>query len=153
MKRHFIGVEQLDYIESLTKTRLLNVINGDSTGISKNVNWSGGGSFIYCELKELNQQFIKKITDSSVTSNELNSLYTNIINSNFISTKVDPKDLFSDKTTHDFTQLSDSEKKEVLFKLLDLNMLYVNYSDLNDDEYKISDEDKVFTRSFYGDKK
>ena len=152
MKRHFIGVEQLDYIESLTKTRLLNVINGDSTGISKNVKWSGGGSFIYCELKELNQQFIKKITDSNVTSNELNSLYTNIINSNFISTKVDSKDLFSDEVTGDFTQLDNSQKKEVLLKLLDLNMLYVNYSDLDDADYNISEEDKKFSRSFYGDK-
>ena len=120
--------------------------------ISKRNNWQGGGSFVYCELKELNQQFIKKITDSNVTSNELNSLYINIINSNFISTKVDPKDLFSDEVTGDFTQLDNSQKKEVLLKLLDLNMLYVNYSDLDDADYNISEEDKKFSRSFYGDK-
>ncbi len=29
-------------------------------------------------------------------------------------------------------------------------MLYVNLCDLDDDEYAISDEDKAFTRSFYG---
>jgi len=35
--------------------------------------------------------------------------------------------------------------------LIDLNMLYVNYSDIDDEEYKVSDSDKSFNRSFYGD--
>lgn len=152
INRKYVGIEQLDYIENLTKQRLLNVINGDTTGISKEVKWQGGGSFVYCELMELNQQFIRRITDSNTTSDELNCLYSSIINSNFISVKVDPKDLFSDEVTGDFTQLDDSQKKEVLFKLLDLNMLYVNYTDLNDADYNISEEDKKFSRSFYGDK-
>lgn len=152
INRKYVGIEQLDYIENLTKQRLLNVINGDTTGISKEAKWQGGGSFVYCELRELNQQFIRRITDSNTTSDELNCLYSTIINSNFISIKVDPKDLFSDEVSGDFTQLDDSQKKEVLFKLLDLNMLYVNYTDLNDADYNISEEDKKFSRSFYGDK-
>lgn len=150
--RQFIVCEQIDKHIDINLRRLQEVIRGEQTGISKRNNWQGGGSFVYCELKELNQQFIKKITDSNVTSNELNSLYINIINSNFISTKVDPKDLFSDEVTGDFTQLDNSQKKEVLLKLLDLNMLYVNYSDLDDADYNISEEDKKFSRSFYGDK-
>lgn len=150
MNRKYIGIEQLDYIETLTEQRLLNVLKGDPTGISKEVNWQGGGSFVYCELKELNQKFIRKISDA--TSEQLNSLYSTIIKSDFISTKVDPKDLFSDEVTGDFTQLDNSQKKEVLLKLLDLNMLYVNYSDLDDADYNISEEDKKFSRSFYGDK-
>lgn len=151
INRKYIGIEQLDYIESLTKQRMLNVLNGDTTGISKEVKWQGGGSFVYCELKELNQQFIRTITDTNTTSDELNFLYGTIINSSFISIKVDPKDLFSDEVSGDFSQLDDLQKKEVLFKLLDLNMLYVNYSDLNDADYNISEEDKKFSRSFYGD--
>lgn len=151
INRKYIGIEQLDYIESLTKQRMLNVLNGDTTGISKEVKWQGGGSFVYCELKELNQQFIRTITDTNTTSDELNFLYSTIINSSFISIKVDPKDLFSDEVSGDFSQLDDLQKKEVLFKLLDLNMLYVNYSDLNDADYNISEEDKKFSRSFYGD--
>ena len=150
--RQFIVCEQIDKHIDINLRRLQEVIRGEQTGISKRNNWQGGGSFVYCELKELNQQFIKKITDSNVTSNELNSLYINIKNSNFISTKVDPKDLFSDEVTGDFTQLDNSQKKEVLLKLLDLNMLYVNYSDLDDADYNISEEDKKFSRSFYGDK-
>lgn len=150
--RQFIVCEQIDKHIDINLRRLQEVIRGEQTGISKRNNWQGGGSFVYCELKELNQQFIKKITDSNVTSNELNSLYTDVIKSNFISTKVDPKDLFSDEVTGDFTQLDNSQKKEVLLKLLDLNMLYVNYSDLDDADYDISEEDKKFSRSFYGDK-
>ena len=150
--RQFIVCEQIDKHIDINLRRLQEVIRGEQTGISKRNNWQGGGSFVYCELKELNQQFIKKITDSNVTSNELNSLYTDVIKSNFISTKVDPKDLFSDEVTGDFTQLDNSQKKEVLLKLLDLNMLYVNYSDLDDADYNISEEDKKFSRSFYGDK-
>jgi len=36
-------------------------------------------------------------------------------------------------------------------ELLDQNLLYVNYCDIDDEEYKISDEDKAFTKSFYGE--
>ena len=58
MKRQYIGVEQMDYIDNITLERLKNVINGDSKGISKSVNWQGGGSFVYCELKENNDKYI-----------------------------------------------------------------------------------------------
>ena len=34
-------------------------------------------------------------------------------------------------------------------EILDKNLLYVNYCDLDDSEYGISNEDKAFTRSFY----
>lgn len=148
--RKFIVCEQIDKHIDINLRRLQEVIRGEQTGISKRNNWQGGGSFVYCELKELNQKFIRKISDA--TSEQLNSLYSTIIKSDFISTKVDPKDLFSDEVTGDFTQLDNSQKKEVLLKLLDLNMLYVNYSDLDDADYNISEEDKKFSRSFYGDK-
>ena len=54
MGRRFIGIEQMDYIETITVPRLQKVIKGEQGGISKDVNWQGGGSFVYCELKELN---------------------------------------------------------------------------------------------------
>lgn len=43
-KRQCIGIEQLDYAENDSVIRLQNVINGDQSGISKSVNWQGGGS-------------------------------------------------------------------------------------------------------------
>ena len=64
MKRQFIGVEQMDYIEDLAVVRLNNVISGEMFGISKSLKWQGGGSFVYCELKELNQDYIKQIQNA-----------------------------------------------------------------------------------------
>ena len=40
-------------------------------------------------------------------------------------------------------------KKRFLMEMLDKNLLYVNYCDIDDEEFAISDEDKAFTRSFY----
>jgi len=52
MDRRYIGVEQMDYIQDITIERLKKVImNEDGGGISKEVNWKGGGEFVYCELK------------------------------------------------------------------------------------------------------
>ncbi|MFB9999130.1 hypothetical protein [Providencia rustigianii] len=41
MKRNYIGIEQMDYAETLAIRRLCNVVNGDNSGISKDVNWQG----------------------------------------------------------------------------------------------------------------
>lgn len=52
MGRRYIGVEQMDYIQDITVERLKKVLEGEQGGISKAQNWHGGGSFVYCELKE-----------------------------------------------------------------------------------------------------
>ncbi|EEO7742457.1 site-specific DNA-methyltransferase, partial [Campylobacter upsaliensis] len=65
MKRRFIGIEQMDYIESITKERLKKVVAGEQGGISKALNWQGGGSFIYAELMPLNAVYKKEIIESS----------------------------------------------------------------------------------------
>jgi len=53
MGRRYIGIEQMDYIEDISVERMKKVIEGEQGGISKSVDWKGGGSFIYCELKEI----------------------------------------------------------------------------------------------------
>ncbi|MFA6789816.1 MAG: site-specific DNA-methyltransferase [Arcobacteraceae bacterium] len=53
MGRKYIGIEQMDYIEDIAVERLKKVIDGEQGGISKAVNWSGGGSFVYAELKQI----------------------------------------------------------------------------------------------------
>src|SRR5690606_26721740 len=45
MNRQYIGIEQMDYINDITIKRLTNVINGENRGISKAINWQGGGDF------------------------------------------------------------------------------------------------------------
>lgn len=53
MGRKYIGIEQMDYIENISVERLKKVVDGEQGGISKAVNWQGGGSFIYAELKQI----------------------------------------------------------------------------------------------------
>lgn len=148
MGLQYIGLEQMDYGNDDCTVRLANVIKGEQGGISKNVNWQGGGSFIYCELAKLNQNFVEAI-ENATTDDELSKLYANILETDFISYKVNPKDI--DTNSEDFIKLSIDDKKKLLMELLDKNQLYVNYCDIDDETYKISEEDKAFTKSFYGE--
>ncbi|HCT0361191.1 TPA: site-specific DNA-methyltransferase, partial [Staphylococcus pseudintermedius] len=61
MKRQYIGIEQMEYINTISVPRLQNVIQGEQKGISKLVDWQGGGSFLYVELAKENQEIIEKV--------------------------------------------------------------------------------------------
>ena len=148
MGLRYLGCEQLDYGDNDVVVRLKNVIAGDSTGISSAVNWTGGGSFVYCELAKLNQSFVEHIQDADSDS-DLAVIYEDIMRTGFISYKVNPKDI--DTSSEDFMSLSLDDKKRLLMDLLDKNQLYVNYCDIDDETFGISDADKAFTKSFYGD--
>ena len=50
MNRKWIGIELGEHCYTLSKVRLDNTINGDKTGISKIVNWQGGGGYKFYEL-------------------------------------------------------------------------------------------------------
>ncbi|WP_077319087.1 site-specific DNA-methyltransferase [Virgibacillus proomii] len=151
MKRQFIGVEQMDYINTITVPRLKNVINGDQGGISKEVNWQGGGSFIYAELYELNQQFISKIQQIQ-SDDEIKTIIDEIKNSAFLDFKVNIEKVTSDE--EHFASLSLAEKKDILIKALDANQMYLSYSEIDDSQYEIPETVKQFNHSFYnrGDK-
>ena len=148
MNRRYIGVDQMDYTEKIAVERLKKVIDGDESGVSKDVNWQGGGSFVYCELVKANQSFVDEI-QMATTLEEIKDIYSRIISTGSISCKVNPKDI--DANSEDFYSLSIDDQKRFLMELLDKNLLYVNYCDIDDEEYGISAEDKAFTRSFYGE--
>lgn len=148
MSRNYIGIDQMDYIEQLAVERLKKVIDGEEGGISSDIGWQGGGSFVYCELAKANQNFVDEI-QTATTVEEIKDIYSRIIETGFISSKVNPKDI--DANAEDFYALSLDDQKRFLMVLLDKNLLYVNYCDIDDEEYGISDEDKAFTRSFYGE--
>jgi adenine-specific DNA-methyltransferase len=147
LNRHYIGIEQMDYVESVTIERLKKVINGEQGGISKSANWQGGGSFVYCELAKLNQNYVEQIQKAQ-TKEELSAIWESIYKSGFISSSVKPKEI--NPEAEDFNVLSFDEKKQLFIELLDKNMLYVNLCDIDDEDYQISDDDKAFTKSFYG---
>lgn len=56
-----------------------------------------------------------------------------------------------DVKSDDFIKLSIEDKKRLLMELLDKNQLYINYCDIDDETFGISEEDKAFTKSFYGE--
>jgi len=144
MKRKYIGIEQMDYIEELAVTRLKNVINGENSGISKPINWQGGGSFIYCELMKWNENFIEKINNSENTE-DLLKVYSQIKEKAFLNYKFDIEKF----DNPDFKELKIEEQKEIIKKSLDLNSLYVNLSEIEDETYNISEEDKKLNKLFY----
>lgn len=138
----------MDYIQTVSIPRLQKVIDGEQTGISAEVNWKGGGSFVYCELAKANQNFVDEIQFASSLA-DVKDIYARIIETGFISSKVNPKEI--DSNADEFDALSLDDQKRFLMELLDKNLLYVNYCDIDDEEYGISDDDKAFTRSFYGE--
>ncbi len=146
MGRRYIGVEQMDYVETVTAARLRKVIAGEQGGISERVGWTGGGSFVYCELAKQNQTFVDEL-EAARDFEAIADICGRMIATGFISHKVDPAQI--DKHWSDFEALTLAEQKRFLMMLLDMNLLYVNLCDLEDTEFGIDDAAKSFTRSFY----
>ena len=146
MNRQYIGIEQMDYIETVAVERLKKVIAGEQGGISKDVNWQGGGSFVYCELKNDAQEFKSKIREATSTEG-LTELLKFAKQSSFLSYRVDPKRL---KET-EFKQLSLADQKQILSEIIDNNNLYVNLSDIDDVTYRISENEKKLNKEFYSE--
>jgi adenine-specific DNA-methyltransferase len=146
MNRQYIGVEQMDYINTVSVPRLQKVIEGEQGGISKDVEWQGGGGFVYAELQALNHQFVKVI--QTVDSEDaLTDVIASIKKDAFLDFKVNIDRI----TSHDedFSSLTLDEKKDVLIKTLDANQMYLSYSEIDDASHGISDNVKAFNRSFY----
>lgn len=135
--RKFIICEQMHYIETVTKKRVWQVI--------KNHNKD---NFIYCGLMEWNEVYISRIQKMK-TSEELLVIWNEMQEKAFISYKVDAKTI--NENISDFEKLSLDEQKRFLIEILDKNQLYVNYSEIDDKEYSVSEPDKKLNRKFYGE--
>ncbi|AZI55651.1 site-specific DNA-methyltransferase [Epilithonimonas vandammei] len=146
MTRQYIGIEQMDYIETISVERLKKVINGEQGGISKSVNWQGGGSFIYLELKKYNQTFIEKI-EGAKDSESLLQIWEEMKSKSFLNYNVDIQK--QEQHIEDFKLLSLKKQKQHLCELLNKNQLYVNLSSLNDENFECTAEEKNLNRDFY----
>ncbi|AYZ11286.1 site-specific DNA-methyltransferase [Chryseobacterium arthrosphaerae] len=146
LNRQYIGIEQMEYIEELTCDRLYNIIKGNQTGISKSVNWQGGGSFIYLELKKYNQTFIEKIEEAKEEKTLL-QIWEEMKAKSFLNYNVDIQK--QEQHIEDFRTLSLQKQKQHLCELLDKNQLYVNLSSLNDKNFECTPEEQRVTREFY----
>ena len=134
--RRFILVEQMDYVESDTLVRNLNVLKKIAPE----------STIAFFQLAKLNQTTVEEI-EAATDDTTLSDIYGRMVKSGFISYKVNPADI--DAAADDYAALSLNDKKRFLMEILDKNLLYVNYCDIDDEEFGISDEDKAFTRSFY----
>jgi len=147
LKRKFITIEQMDYIDKFTVKRLHSVIDGEQGGISSGVKWQGGGSFVYCELAELASKYSDRI-EQAESSDELIILWNELKESSNLSYKVNPKEF--DKNIESFSELSFEDQQRFLIEAIDKNQLYVNYSDIDDETSGISEQDKKLNQQFYG---
>lgn len=148
MKRRFIGIEQMDYINTVSVERLKKVIDGEQGGISKAVNWQGGGSFVYAELFEKNQGYLKDVLSSSDTA-ELNAVYQRMVDGGAdFDFRIDLKKFDEEKS-----ELSFEKQKEFLLKIIDKNQLYYQYSEIEDEDVRewVSESDLGFNQEFYGE--
>jgi len=175
MNRQYIGIEQMDYIETVAVERLKKVIgkkvplgkneikqqelalfsepNGeyykleyDQGGISKSVNWQGGGSFVYLELKKYNQTFMEQIEEAKDTE-ALLQIWEQIKDKAFFKYSIDLQTF--DKSIDEFKQFTLEMQKTTLLQMLDKNQLYVNLSSLNDADFECTEEEKRLNHDFY----
>ncbi len=149
MNRRFIGIEQMDYINTISVPRLQKVIEGEQGGISKDVNWQGGGSFVYAELMEKNTGFIKEIVNAKDMT-ELQAIFKRMMETADFDFRVDLEEIQKDE----LWQQSLDVQKRILIKVIDKNQLYYNYSEIDDEKVRelISDSDYEFNKSFYADR-
>ncbi|GHS53905.1 hypothetical protein JP0129_07590 [Helicobacter pylori] len=144
MKRHYIGIEQMDYIENITKERLKKVIEGEQGGISKKCDFKGGGSFIYAELKEVNLEVKKQILNAKSAS-ECLKIFDDL-NERFLK-RADCK--IDGIHSEEFQNLDLNEQKRICCALLDANEDYLNLGDMDEDAWGIDENTKKYNEIFY----
>ncbi len=146
MGRRYIGIEQMDYVHELPEARLKKVISGEQGGISKDVNWQGGGDFVYMELAKWNEKWIEKIRDARM-GKELIKIWSEMKEIAFLSYKVDIKTI--EANIKNSIDLNIADQKKFLIECLDKNQLYVNLSEIEDKEYGVNKGDFNLNKEFY----
>lgn len=148
LNRKFIGIEQINSQIDIERRRLTEVIGGKQSGISKDVNWQGGGSFVYAELMEKNMGYLKEL-EKATTIDELNSVYQRMEQGADYDFRVDLSKYENDPERK---TMSFEDQKKLLIKMLNKNQLYFNEDNIDDSDVRdlISDSDYQFNKSFYG---
>ncbi|GAA7394161.1 site-specific DNA-methyltransferase [Helicobacter pylori] len=144
MKRRYIGIEQMDYIETITKERLKKVIEGEQGGISKKCGFKGGGSFVYAELKEVNLGIKKQITNAKSASECLKIF--NALNACILKRADGKMDAIH---SEEFQKLDLNEQKRICCASLDSNEDYLNLGDIDEDAWEINEITKKYNEIFY----
>ncbi|MFH1801569.1 MAG: DNA methyltransferase [archaeon] len=131
LKRQFILVEQLEDTQKKLKKRF------EET------------NYIYCELLKYNEDAIDKIQDAKDTKTLL-KIWDEMCEHYFLNYDVKIKKFNENKK--DFEKLTLKQQKDTLVEMLNKNQLYVNLSEIEDSQFKVSKEDKELNKKFYGGK-
>lgn len=148
MKRQYIVFEQLDKHMDIGVRRLNKVILWEQSWISKSQNRHWWWEFIYCELKKYNQEFIEQIEDAKSTD-ELLKIRENMKEKAYFKYNFDMQKFEENMDYFKNWTSSLKEQKELLVEILNKNQLYVNLSDIDDENFEVSDEDKNLNDLFY----
>lgn len=136
--RRFIMIEQMNYAETITAKRISKVIENNKAG-----------SFAYLELAKNNQNAIEQIQNCK-SYNELIVFFDEMCEKYFLHYNLKVKQFKEEVCKEEnFKKLSLHKQKEMFIKMLDLNQLYVNLSDMEDKKYNLSAEDIAVTKGFY----
>ena len=134
--RQFILCEQMDYVEDVTSERVKRVIEN-----------TNHGAFVYCELLQWNERYVQRIR-AAMSTGELWNVWEEMQAHAFLSYRVDIDAINSH--AGEFAALTLDGQRRFLLETLDRNALYVNLSEMDDETYGVSDEDKRLNRLFYG---
>lgn len=132
----FILCEQMNYIEIVTCERIKRVIKQNDFS-----------DFIFIELMKYNEAFTERIR-ASENIDTLLAIWEDMKAHSFLNYNVDIKKM--DENIEAFKELPVAKQKETLMDILNKNQLYVNLSEIEDQDFKVSDEDKKLNRLFYG---
>ncbi len=136
--RQFILVEQLEEHIAVCKERLEKVIEKD-----ENIKTD----FLSCELMPYNAVFMDRI-QSAQSTEELLEIWPDMSKDSVLKWYVKPNRP-EDAAAH-FIAINDVEKqKQLLAELLDKNQLYVHLSEIADETFQVSEEDKTLNKMFY----
>lgn len=140
--RQYILCEQMGYADSITVERVKRVMKKNKSG-----------DFIFCELMKYNEAFMERI-ESAKTSKELLKIWREMAEDSFLNWYVNPR--LPEDAIKDFEAIGKEEngvqkQKRLLAELLDKNQLYVNLSEIDDAQFKVSAEDKALNKAFYGE--
>lgn len=135
--RKFILAEQMNYVQGCTVPRVQKVLELNKSD----------DSFLYLEMAKWNENFVDEIKKAK-TGRELQKPWETMKEKAYLSYKVDIAAF--DKNAKDFADLSFEDQKRFFLETLDQNHLYINYSEIDDKEYGVSEEDKKLNKEFYG---
>ncbi|MCD6327685.1 site-specific DNA-methyltransferase [bacterium] len=140
--RRYILCEQMQYAETTTCQRVhkVNEINQ-------------AGEFVFCEIMKYNESFMERIRTAE-SSLELLHVWQEMAEGSFLNWYVNPRT--PEEAAKDFIAIGEEpngleKQKHLLVELLDKNQLYVNLSEIDDAQFKVSEEDKALNKAFYGE--